>query len=116
MKLPDNFVKLAEQALETTIFEAEGLYVKQIVIPRALSYVPQHAHALSHLTMLAVGTVNVWRDGEYDGRFVAPFGLYIEAGVKHMFQTLTDNTVLYCIHELTSPDALKVLAEHNLVE
>lgn len=104
-----------QQPAETLIYEADGLWVKQIVVHKAHTYLPQHAHALSHLTMLAKGAVNLWRDGEFDGRHEAPEGVFIPAGVKHMFETLEDGTVLYCVHALTTPDALKVLAEHHIL-
>lgn len=110
-----NFVKAPEQPTETMIFEAEGLYVKQITVHKAHTYLPQHAHQLSHLTLVASGAVNVWRDGEFDARHEAPDGIYIAAGVKHMFETLVSDTVLYCIHALNTADALKVLAEHEII-
>lgn len=116
-ELPDAFYRLPaeDQALQADIFEAEGLFVKQITVPKAGSYVPQHAHQLSHLTLLAVGSINVWQDGVWDGRYDAPTALHIKAGVKHLFQTLTDGVTLYCVHSLATPEALKVLAEHDLL-
>ncbi len=103
------------QPIETQIFEAEGLWVKQVVVPKAHTYLPQHAHVLSHLTLLAVGAVNVWMDGQFDARHDAPSAIHIKAGVKHMFETLVDGTVLYCVHALTTPEALKILAEHDIL-
>lgn len=114
--MSSDFVRAPEQPTETCIFEAKGLFAKQIVVAKAHTYLPQHAHVLSHLTLLTNGAVNLWRDGKFDKRYDAPHGIYIEAGVKHTFETLSDNTVIYCIHSLTSPEALKVLAEHELVE
>jgi len=89
--------------------------VKQTVVQKARTYLPQHAHQLSHLTTVAKGSVSLWRDGVFDGEFTAPHGLYIEAGVQHLFMTLEDDTVLYCIHSLATPDALRVLKEHEIV-
>lgn len=109
------FVKAPEPPVDTSIYEADGLWVKQIIVPKAHTYLPQHAHALSHLTMVAAGAVNVWRNGEWDARHDAPEGIYIAAGEKHLFQTLEDRTVLYCIHALATPDALRVLAAHEIL-
>jgi quercetin dioxygenase-like cupin family protein len=110
-----NFIKAPVQPQETMIYEADGLFVKQIRVEKAHTYLPQHAHVLSHLTLVSKGAVNVWRDGEVDARYEAPGVVYIEAGVKHLFETLEADTVLYCIHALTTPDALRVLAEHELL-
>ena len=111
-----SFTLAPEQPAETQIFEAEGLWVKQIVVPHADMYLPQHAHVMSHLTLVAVGAIDVWRDGKYDRKYEAPSGVYIEAGVKHTFRAVLPGTVLYCIHALNTPDALKVLAEHQLID
>jgi quercetin dioxygenase-like cupin family protein len=115
MSMDKTFVRAEKQPIETMIYETNDLYAKQTVVPKAHTYLPQHAHALPHLTLLTNGSVNLWRDGELDAMYEAPCGIYIEAGVKHLFETLEDGTVLYCIHALTTPDALRVLAEHNIV-
>ncbi len=108
-------VKHPEQAIETVICEAHGLYIKQVVVPRAFSFVPQHAHVLDHITLLTYGSVHVWVDEEYIGERYAPCPIHIAAGVKHLFQTMQDNTTFYCVHELTSPEALAILEEHNII-
>jgi quercetin dioxygenase-like cupin family protein len=111
------YIRAPQQPIETTIHEADGLFVKQYVVPAAHTFLPQHTHALSHLTLVSVGAVRVrigdvgqpWRHHE------APAPIFVAAGVKHLFETLADNTVLYCIHSLATPDALKVLAEHHVL-
>ena len=110
-----SLIKHPEQAIETVICEAHGLYIKQVVVPRAFSFAPMHAHVLSHITLLTQGSVHLWIDGEYFDEKHAPTPIYIEAGVKHLFQTLEDNTTFYCVHELTSPQALAILEEHNII-
>lgn len=102
-----------ERPLQTTIFESDGLYVKQMVAPVAHTVLQQHAHVLSHLTMVAAGKVRISIDGRDDAIYTAPCGVTIEAGVLHWFMTLEDNTILYCIHALATPESLKVLAEHE---
>ncbi len=113
--MTDTFVRAPQQPTDTMIFEAEGLWVKQIAVGKAHTYLPQHAHVLSHLTLVAAGAVNVWVDGNWDARYDAPAGVYIKAGAKHTFETLVEGTVLYCVHALTTPEALKILAEHDLL-
>lgn len=96
------------------IHTVDGVFLKQYVLPLAGMIVPQHAHAWSHLTMLARGAVHVWKDGVHLGRFDAPRGIEIEAGAKHTFQTIEPDTVLYCVHNLHSADKVAILAEHEL--
>lgn len=110
-----NFIPHPNQPIETQIYEAHNLWVKQMRVPVRGTIMPQHSHSLSHLTMIATGGATVWVDGKWLGNFDAPCGVYIEAGKKHIFVTKHDNTVLYCIHELGSPEALKVLEENNIV-
>ena len=107
--------KHPEQAIETVICEAHGLYIKQVVVPRAFSFVPQHAHVLDHITLVTNGGAFYWANGEYVGRIEPPAPILIKAGVKHLFQTTVDNTTFYCVHELTSPQALAILEEHNII-
>lgn len=96
------------------VYTSDGIYLKQWSFPHAGVMVPQHAHCWDHLTMVARGAVHVWRDGEYAGRFAAPAGIEIKAGVKHTFQVLEANTVLYCLHNLHDADKVAILAEHEL--
>src|SRR5262249_13662182 len=99
------YERAPHQPIETQICEAHGLWIKQIVVPKALTYIPQHAHQLSHITLLTNGAIEWWADGEPKGVAHAPQPLHIPAGIKHMFKTLVNHTVLYCVHELTSPGA-----------
>lgn len=105
-----------EQPYGIEVYEADGLFLKQMIIPRARTFVPQHSHAYEHLTMLVRGAVNVWKDGVFDRRYEAPAGILIAAGVKHLFRSLLDNTELWCIHNLHNEAVVKVLEEHQLVE
>ena len=106
---------LAEQAEQVEIGPpVDGIYIRQILIPKADSMVPQHSHAWNHVTMLARGSVYVWKDGVLDRRYQAPTRIEIKAGVKHLFLTLEDNTLLFCIHNLHDEAAVKVLEEHQL--
>lgn len=91
---------------------ADGLYIRQIVLPQAGLLVPSHAHAWSHSTAVATGEVMAWKDGAFLGRFVAPAVMFIEAGAKHSFLTIRP-TILYCLHNLHGAEAVRILAEHE---
>lgn len=76
----------------------DNIFVKSMHFVGKHQLVPQHSHNYAHLSMIAVGSVRVWRDEELLGDFVAPRGVMIEAHAKHQFLTLTDETLIYCIH------------------
>jgi quercetin dioxygenase-like cupin family protein len=94
----------------------DGIFIKQMAMKVAGTIVPQHAHCWDHTSLLARGSVNCWKDGVFDGKYDAPQMILIRAGVKHLFMSLEDNTILYCIHNLHSEDKIEILAEHSLDE
>lgn len=90
-----------------------GLFVKQMLLRRAGSAVPQHSHAHPHLSMLATGAVHAWRDDVYLGRFDAPRGILIERDAKHTFLSIVDDTLIYCIHRVGKDGEPEILEEHQ---
>lgn len=104
-----------EQPYGVEIHTADGVFIKQMVIPKSGTIIPQHSHRWDHTSMLAKGSVFVWKDGVLDKQYTAPAGIFIKAGVKHTFQSLDDDTIIYCIHNLHGEDAVKVLEEHDLL-
>lgn len=101
-----------EQPADDVEFTAGGIFVKQMAIAKAGTAIPQHSHAYDHMSMLAAGSVRVWKDGVFDAEYTAPTGIFITAGVKHAFLSLEDNTVIYCVHKLHS-DRVEILEEHQ---
>ena len=114
-------IPLDDMPVETQICEADGIYIKQIAVPKRGTILGQHAHQLSHLSLLARGAVRLRRGHwtaavmEEGEEFHAPVGIHIPAGELHSFETLTDDVVLYCVHALGTPEALKILAHHGVV-
>jgi len=96
-------------------FSADGVHIMQITVPNKGTLIPQHSHAYDHTTLVTSGAVKVWQDEVLTGEFVAPTAVYIKAGVKHTFETLEDNTSLYCIHNISRKGVVEVLEEHQLV-
>jgi quercetin dioxygenase-like cupin family protein len=94
-------------------WSADGVFVKQMFIAKADTAIPQHAHAYDHLSMLARGSVKIWKDGVYDRWESAPAAIFIKAGVKHAFVSLEDNTIIYCIHR-EREGGVKIMAEHQI--
>ncbi len=94
---------------------ADGIYIMEIVVPKAHSLIPQHSHVYDHTTMLVKGKIKVWEDGKFIGDKIAPTGIFIKAGVKHSFLTLEDDTILYCIHNVTRTGEVEIKEEHQIV-
>jgi len=93
---------------------SDGLYAKQMFVPKGYM-VGQHAHAFSHLSILAKGKVIVRTDNETT-TYTAPACLEIKKGIQHAIEALED-TVWFCIHatdETNINKIDKVLIESDL--
>lgn len=104
-----------EQPYGVEIKMADGIFIKQMAIPKAGTIIPQHSHRYDHVSMLARGSVHVLRDGNDAGLFYAPTGITIPAGCKHTFRSLEDNTVVYCIHRIDRANEIEILEENRIV-
>ncbi len=108
------------KAIEITISEpdevdwttSDGVFIKSVYVRNAGTYMRQHAHTHDHTSMIARGSVFVWKDGKLDDRYKAPRLIFIKAGVWHTFQTLEDDTTILCIHRLGN----EILEKHGLSE
>lgn len=76
----------------------DGTFIKSMSMEKEGTFVAQHSHVYSHTSLLASGQVRVWKDGKEIADFQAPATIFIEAQCKHKFLSLTDNVVVYCIH------------------
>src|SRR5690348_14037165 len=109
----------ARLAYEVDFSTSDGMFIKQIRIPRKGTLIPQHVHKYDHSTLLARGSVLLWKD-PLDGTrrkcslHRAPAILSIAAGVVHEFQSMEDETLLYCLHNLKGADGVELLSEHNI--
>ena len=98
--LPAAFDLAAEQPISTDIALYGGVFAKRHVIPKAGLYVPQHAHKFDHLSLLTVGGLRAWSNGDLLGDFIAPAEIRIPAHTKHTFLALADGTTFYCVHSV----------------
>jgi len=80
---------------------SSGVYAKETMIP-AGSWLVQHIHKHSHLSILASGSIELVVDGE-KSVLHAPACLSIAAGKHHGVKSLTD-VVWYCIHATDCTD------------
>ena len=108
------FEELDEQPVTVEIKMADGIFIKSHHVHKAWTWMPQHSHTYDHTSMIARGAVRVWKDGWLLGDFVAPKGILIAAGVKHMFVTLEDDTIIYCIHRIDRTGEVEIDAENRL--
>jgi quercetin dioxygenase-like cupin family protein len=111
-----NLVLATEQPPDDVEFHTiDSVFIKQMRIAKAGTFIPQHSHVYEHASMLAKGSVRVYEDGKMTGEHSAPTCLSIKAGVKHTFESLEDDTIIYCIHNLMRSEIVEILEEHQLV-
>jgi hypothetical protein len=67
-----------------------------------------HTHQFDHLTLLAKGKLKVTVDG-VSNEFTAPHMIYIHKDKVHELESLTDETVAYCIHALRDKNSNEIL-------
>lgn len=92
---------------------ADGIFVKEMKIPKSGTVVPQHSHVYEHMTLLVKGSVFV-DDEKTIKTYHAPSAIIIKAHVKHSFTSLEDNTTLYCIHNTLQTGKVEIAEEHQL--
>lgn len=102
-----------EQPYGVEIHGADGVFIKQMIIPKAGTLVPQHSHTYDHTWMLALGSARLWEDGRLVGDKKSPCGITIKAGTKHTFMSLEDNTIGYCIHNVSRTGDVEIVEEHQ---
>lgn len=103
-------VKAECQPYGAEYIAADGVFIKEMMIPKAGTIVPQHSHAYDHTSYLAKGSV-LFEDKRYD----APFPIYVPAFKKHTFTSLEDNTLVLCIHNVSRKGEVEVHEEHHLI-
>ena len=108
-------IKISEPLI-VEIATADGIFVKQMWIRNAGTFIPQHKHVWDHTSALLRGSCFVWRDGKLDQRYVAPALIFVAKGVAHTFLALEDDTVIYCLHNLHGADKVAVLDDLDLLD
>ena len=109
-----------EQPASVEIFASDDIFIKTMGPLAAGTLVPQHSHEFDHVSLLAVGAIEVWIADVNEplallGRFEAPRAIEIKAGRKHLFQALVDGTLVCCIHNLHGQGYPEIRAQHQIV-
>ena len=79
---------------------ADKVFIKQMLLPTKGMQISQHSHSYAHTTLIAAGSVELFRDGISVGIYKAPTMINIPAHEMHEFVALEDSTVGYCIHNI----------------
>jgi hypothetical protein len=108
-------MKLAAEQPETSITISDGLFIKAHRIARAGTILPQHSHGFSHISGIVSGAVQAYAGDVCLGDFAAPAQIKIEAHVKHLFVTLTDDVTIWCIHAMVNGEEPEIEEEHQIV-
>jgi len=103
-----------EQPEDWEFAGADGVFIKQMSLPKKGMVVPQHAHTYDHYTMLATGSLKVIKDGVEMGVFHAPKPIFIAAKAKHLLIAMVDDTLAYCIHRLDEEGNVDIHDEHTV--
>lgn len=114
--IPVNFLPAKEQPTEVRFEMADGIAVVMTTVRYAGTMLPQHSHKYPHISVIASGSVGVWKDGVHIGEFAAKSHLVIEANAKHLFITLADDTTTLCIHNVGRHGEIEMIEEHQIVD
>lgn len=106
----------SEQPTEVRFEMADGIAVVMTTVPKAGTILPQHSHKYPHISVIASGSVGVWKDGVHIGEFAAKDYLVIEANAKHLFVTRTNDTTTLCIHNVSRHGEIEMIEEHQIVD
>lgn len=104
-----------EQPHGVEIYIADNVFIKQMIIPKSGTAVPQHSHRYDHTSLLTNGSVQIFKDGVFEREAHAPEGIFIGAGIKHAFVSLEDNTTIFCIHNISRGREVEIVEEHQFV-
>ena len=83
---------------------ADGIRIEINRLPKAGLLVYQHIHEYDHTTLIVTGSVRAWSDGKRLGDFGPSSSVFITAGAVHHFESLEDDTVFYCLHNVLRSD------------
>ena len=101
-----------EQPYGVTVTTTDGVKIVQMIIPRAGTIVPQHAHKYAHTTMVAHGSVRV-ETAEGSTTLTAGARIYVPAGDMHCLTSLEDGCICYCIHNVGRTGDIEIEAENS---
>jgi hypothetical protein len=95
----------------------DNVFVKMIPLNGIGDKVEGHAHVFDHITLLSVGSVKmktVCEEKQTENDYTAPALIVTPKGVVHEFTSLTENSLLCCIHAIREKDDIDGIASPNI--
>lgn len=77
--------------------ELAGVHYRSVFLAFRGTTIPQHVHGESHATLVGCGKARLYVDDRFKQDISAGEVVLIEAGKKHLFESLEDNTRLTCL-------------------
>lgn len=105
----------APRDMEGDVKIVDNVFVKMIPLKGVGDKVQGHAHLFDHITLLSVGSVQMRHDNG-EATYTAPCLIVTPKGVMHQFTSLTDFSLLCCIHAIRDGDDLDDVAPQNISE
>jgi hypothetical protein len=93
----------------------DNVFVKMIPLAKVGDKVQGHAHVFDHITLLSVGSVLMKHDNG-EATHTAPCLIVTPKGITHEFTSLTDFSLLCCIHAIRDGDGLDDIAPQDITE
>lgn len=95
-------IKVRHEDCQT--FQVGNILVKVMELPAKGMCVMQHAHHYDHMTLIGHGSVRVILD-DVETDYQAPAVVEVKAHSHHALVALEDNTIAYCVHDVSKVDA-----------
>jgi quercetin dioxygenase-like cupin family protein len=106
---PDCLVHLKD---DIEIITTDGVFIKGMAIPTRGLVVQQHKHAYAHTSLVAKGCVRVWTDDPaVFTDYRALESIFIAADTFHKIQALTDDCLVFCIHNISQTNGKVEISE-----
>jgi quercetin dioxygenase-like cupin family protein len=99
---------------ETKMACVSNLWVRQMTFAKAGDRNEGHVHNFDHITLLSLGSVNVYVDDQVT-TFKAPQMIYISKGKQHFLEALEDNTIAHCIHALRTGEREEDILDPSMI-
>lgn len=110
-----NIVDKAPREMTGDIRFVDNVFVKMIPLSKVGDKVQGHAHVFDHITLLSVGKVHMKHDNG-EATHTAPCLIVTPKGITHEFTSLTDFSLLCCIHAVRDGDGVDDVAPQEITE
>lgn len=110
-----SIIEKAPRRMDGDIKIVDNVFVKMIPLKNVGDKVEGHAHVFDHITLLSAGSVRMKHDNG-EAVYTAPCLIVTPKGITHQFTSLTDFSLLCCIHAIRDGDDLDDIAPQNISE